>query len=264
MLTTPSRSLISPPPPDAHLFTDIEVYPASQDFLVQQTPSVALLYCLNNAVPTSYLYPYLQTRDQRVSWNALHSFLEELMTYTEDGIGMPEHSQRVSRIALRCGVALGFSAGELCQLYWGGALHDIGKLALDQRILAKTTSLNHSEWQQVQQHPAWGYKVINEVLQSEATAEIALTHHEHWDGGGYPDGLTKEAIPLNGRIIAIADTFDAITSKRRYRRAFAKGAALEIIRSEAGQQFDPKLVKFFLDGDVLFRSDAGTGLPDVG
>ncbi len=265
MLTTPARLLVPPPPPDPRFFADIEAYSDSQDFLIQQTLSAALLYCLNNAVPnSSYLQPYLQTEDQRFSWNALHNFLEELVTYTEDCNGMPEHSQRVSRIALRCGVALGFGLDELSQLYWGGALHDIGKLALDQRVLAKTTSLSHTEWQQIRQHPEWGYKVIKQVLHNEVIAEIALTHHEHWDGGGYPNGLRDEAIPLNGRIVAIADTFDAITSQRRYKKAIDKGVALEIIRTEAGQQFDPELVRLFIDSDVLFRSDLGTDLPDLG
>lgn len=207
---------------------------------------------------------YLGSHWRTLSWTTLHVFMSDVISQTEHSVGMNNHSKRVSLTALHCGVALGLQPGELSQLYWGGALHDIGKLAMDQAVLTKPSALTAYEWQLIRQHPVWGHEVLTQVLQSESVAEIALTHHEHWDGGGYPNGLRGEDVPLNGRIVAVADTFDAITSPRPYKKAASIDTAIKIIAGEAGHMFDPLLVKHFLDSDVLYRADLVTDLPDVG
>lgn len=215
-------------------------------------------------VSTDGAEAYLGSHWRTLSWTTLHVFMSDVISQAEHGVGMNNHSERVSLTALQCGVALGIQPGELSQLYWGGALHDIGKLAMNQAVLAKPSPLTAYEWQLVRQHPVWGHEVLTQVLRSESVAEIALTHHEHWGGGGYPNGLCGEDIPLNGRIVAVADTFDAITSPRPYKKVASVDTAIKIIAGEAGHMFDPVLVKHFLDSDVLYRAGLRTEVPDVG
>lgn len=229
------------------------------------TVSKELLSWLHSVpVSTGSAEVYLGAHWRTLSWTTLHLFMSDVISQAEQSVDMSKHSERVSLTALRCGVALGFQPAELSQLYWGGALHDIGKLMMDQAVLAKPSALTPYEWQLVQQHPVWGYEVLTQVLQSAPVAEIALTHHEHWNGGGYPNGLSGEAIPLNGRIVAVADTFDALISHRPYKKAVSVDTAVKIIAGESGQMFDPGLVKQFLDGDVLYRAALATDVPDVG
>lgn len=207
---------------------------------------------------------YLESHWRTLSWTTLHVFISNVISQAEYSVGMNNHSERVSLTALHCGVALGLQPAELRQLYWGGALHDVGKLAMDQAVLAKPGALTLDEWRLVRQHPVWGYEVLTHALQSEAVAEIALTHHEHWDGRGYPNALRGEDIPLNGRIVAVADTLDAITSPRPYKKSASIDTAVKIIAGEAGRMFDPALVKHFLDSDVLYRAGSKNELPDAG
>lgn len=117
--------------------------------------------------------------------------------------------------------------------------------------------------QLVRQHPVWGYDALMQVLNNRAVAEIALTHHEHWDGKGYPTRIDGNAIPLHGRIVAVVDTFDALTTPRPYKRAVPEDTALSILLDEAGRQFDPELVRQLVDGDVL-RQRSSMNSPDLG
>ena len=207
---------------------------------------------------------YVAAQWREMSWSAFNVYVSDLITDAESEIGMSGHSYRVSHLALRCGVALGLQPLALSELYWGGALHDLGKLAMDQSILSKPSALSSYEWQLVRQHPVWGYEALMRVLNNRVVAEIALTHHEHWNGAGYPSGLSGEAIPLHGRIVAVVDTFDALTSPRAYKQAVRVDMALKILEDEAGRQFDPALIRRFLDGDTLQLRDPGTDYPDVG
>lgn len=264
MLSQLDKAAISSPPS----YGGTEPVPADatlEELSFGSTVSHKLLKWLRDLpVSTDGAEVYLGSHWRTLSWTTLHVFLSDVILQAEHSVGMSNHSERVSLTALHCGVALGLQPAELSQLYWGGALHDIGKLAMDQAVLAKTAALTAYEWQLVRQHPIWGHEVLTQVLQSEPVAEIALTHHEHWDGGGYPNGLRGEGIPLNGRIVAVADTFDAITSSRPYKKAASVDTAVRIIAGEAGHMFDPALVKQFLDGDVLYRVGLGTDPPDVG
>lgn len=134
-------------------------------------------------------------------------------------------------------------------------MHDIGKIGIPDHILLKPGKLDDEEWKVMRQHPEFGANIIgdhpSEILQM--AKEIALSHHEKWDGSGYPNNLKEEAIPLSGRIVAIADVFDALTTERPYKKAWSVDDALDLIKRDAGKHFDPKLVPIFLEilPDVL-------------
>ena len=161
-----------------------------------------------------------------------------------------DHSQRVVRYTLAVAERLGLPGGERSDLARGALLHDIGKIGVPDAILLKTGALRPEEWAEMRRHSQIGHTIMTSIPFLRGAAEIVLAHHERFDGAGYPLGLAGERIPLGSRIFAIADTFDAITSNRPYR----KGASLEAARAEirrcAGTQFDPECVSAFLELDV--------------
>ncbi len=156
-----------------------------------------------------------------------------------------DHSQRVVRYTLAIARRMGLRDDQLEHIGRGALLHDIGKIGVPDSILLKPGPLTHAEWTEMRRHPEVGYRILQTIDFLRPAAEIVLAHQERWDGGGYPRGLCGEAIPLGARIFAIADTLDAMTSDRPYRRAvsFAQ-ARLEIARC-AGTQFDPMCVEAF-------------------
>jgi len=157
------------------------------------------------------------------------------------------HSQRVSDLCISIGEEMGLNSVELKGLKTLGLLHDIGKIGISNDILDKKGSLNAEEWLEIKKHPQISYNILSSVNEYGPLADIVLCHHERWDGKGYPNGLMGEAIPIKARIIAIADAYDAMVSDRPYRKGMEKEKALKIIESEAGKQFDPDLVKIFLE-----------------
>lgn len=148
-------------------------------------------------------------------------------------------------------IALAFTGDELWadKLFHAAAMHDVGKVGVPDEILGKATKLNSPEWKIMQQHPAFGGQILegktSDVLQM--ANEIALSHHEQWNGAGYPLGLCGNAIPLSGRIVAIADVFDALTSARPYKDAWGEDEAVRYIADHANVHFDPELVSVFLE-----------------
>ncbi len=156
-----------------------------------------------------------------------------------------EHTDRVRRLALRMGEQLGWAERQLEVLGLGALLHDIGKIAIPDAILRKTGPLTHEETISMRQHPIIGADILMRVSYLAVAAPAVRGHHERWDGTGYPDRLVGEAIPVEARIIALADTFDAITTNRPYRRARSTEIALYELQNESGKQFDPALVKIF-------------------
>ncbi|OYT70908.1 MAG: hypothetical protein CFK49_11555 [Armatimonadetes bacterium JP3_11] len=142
---------------------------------------------------------------------------------------------------------LKLSSEELNDIERGALLHDIGKIGVPDSILYKPGPLTPEEWEIMKQHPVIGYRMCMKVDELRSAAPIVLHHHERWDGGGYPYGLAGEAIPLGARIFAIADTLDAMTSDRPYRKALSFAEAREEIIRCAGKQFDPEMVKLFLE-----------------
>src|SRR5690606_372734 len=127
-------------------------------------------------------------------------------------------------------------------------MHDVGKIGIPDAILQKNGKLDEAEWQVMRQHAQIGAEIIGEHPSGllRMARSIALTHHEKWDGSGYPNGLKGEEIPMEGRIVAIADVFDALTSVRPYKPAWPLEEALEFLRRESGRHFDPALVELFL------------------
>jgi len=156
------------------------------------------------------------------------------------------HSQRVCHYSLEIARAMGWSDKQLSSLARGAYLHDIGKLGIPDGILLKPESLTADERKIMQLHVQIGFDLVKDIPFLSDAAEIVLTHHERFNGSGYPHGLTGEGILLSARIFAVADTFDAITSDRPYQRASSFESARDTIRDLSGIQFDPQVVNVFL------------------
>jgi HD-GYP domain-containing protein (c-di-GMP phosphodiesterase class II) len=134
----------------------------------------------------------------------------------------------------------------LKNIKYGALLHDIGKVGVDLSILNKPGRLTDEEYEIIKTHPMQGYEIIKPIKFLQDKFAAIKYHHERWDGTGYPEGLKGEEIPLEARIVSVADTFDAMTSTRSYRKALDKEIAIEEIKKNAGKQFDPRVVAAFL------------------
>jgi diguanylate cyclase (GGDEF)-like protein/PAS domain S-box-containing protein/putative nucleotidyltransferase with HDIG domain len=156
------------------------------------------------------------------------------------------HSSRVSEYCEAIARALNMNSELVKEMKTAGWLHDIGKIAVSDNILDKPESLEDGEWNQIRKHPEIGYRILNSVNEFTKLAEHILHHHERYDGRGYPKGLKEKEISIQARIIAIADSYDAMTSDRTYRHAMSKETAIQQLRENAGTQFDPKLVEVFI------------------
>lgn len=157
------------------------------------------------------------------------------------------HSERVAAYTMAMARRLNLSSEELRAIELGALLHDIGKIGVPDSILYKPGPLTAEEWAIMKQHPVIGYQMCMKIDALRPAAPIVLHHHERWDGQGYPHGLAGDAIPLGARIFAIADTLDAMTSDRPYRKALSFTEAREEILRCSGKQFDPAMVELFLD-----------------
>jgi putative nucleotidyltransferase with HDIG domain len=155
------------------------------------------------------------------------------------------HAERVVAYSVRLGQELGLSATELIALELGARLHDIGKIAVPDHILKKPAKLTEDEWVQMKLHPAKGQEMVRNMGLPRTSADIVGQHHEKWDGTGYPLGLKGEDITLGARVFSVADTFDAITSDRCYRRGRPYEVSLAEILAFSGTQFDPQVVEAF-------------------
>jgi HD-GYP domain-containing protein (c-di-GMP phosphodiesterase class II) len=171
--------------------------------------------------------------------SSLVSAIEAKDSYTRG------HSERVYRYSMKMARAHGLKGDAMDALKWAAILHDVGKIGVPEKILLKPGKLSDDEFALIKEHPEKGYKILKPVAQLVASMGGILHHHERYDGKGYPHGLSGEAIPLAARMISVADTFDAITSKRTYRDAKSPQEALAIIESVAGTQLDPNMVALF-------------------
>ncbi|MDO9593196.1 MAG: PAS domain S-box protein [Erysipelotrichaceae bacterium] len=157
------------------------------------------------------------------------------------------HSKRVSQLCEKIGHALCLPKEEIQLLVVASELHDIGKITIDTSILDKAGKLDEEEWKQIKQHPNTGFRILSTSGEYSVIADVICSHHERWDGHGYPFGLKGADIPYHARIIAIADTYDAITSERPYHSALGKAAAYDEIKRSSGSQLDPDIVNVFLN-----------------
>ncbi|TMC53988.1 MAG: HD-GYP domain-containing protein [Chloroflexi bacterium] len=163
------------------------------------------------------------------------------------------HNLRVARLCVHIGRQMSMSASELRVLARAGLMHDIGKLGIPETVLGKHSALDESEWILMRTHPEMGLNLLDRAGQSSREVLAVLYHHERLDGSGYPYGLKAEAIPIEARIVAVADTFDALTSDRPYRTACSPAEARRVLVEEAGSRLDPNAVSALfsaLDHDV--------------
>ena len=156
------------------------------------------------------------------------------------------HTQRVTELTLKLADMLGITDEDLVHIRRGALLHDIGKLGVPDHILLKEGELDDSEWQEMRQHPVHAYNLLYPIAYLRPALDIPFSHHEHWDGNGYPKGLKGGQIPFAARIFAVVDVWDALTSDRPYRKAWSQQKALRYIRERSGTQFDPSVVDAFL------------------
>jgi putative nucleotidyltransferase with HDIG domain len=153
-----------------------------------------------------------------------------------------EHNLRVARLCVHIGRQMSMSASELRILARAGLLHDIGKLGIPNAVLDKHSALDEAEWMLMRSHPEMGLNLLDRAGQSSREVLAVLYHHERLDGSGYPYGLKAEAIPIEARIVAVADTFDALTSDRPYRKACSHDEARRVLAEEAQSRLDAKAV----------------------
>jgi len=237
----------------------------ADDYLVKPLRESAILVSLESALHKRQLEQEVENYRQHLEemvverTGRLHAALHQLENNYEStlqalgaAIDLRDsetagHSRRVCRYSLEIARAIGWSEKQLENLARGAYLHDIGKLGIPDRILLKPGLLSVEERKLMQRHVQIGFDLVKGIDFLSEASEIVLMHHERYDGGGYPRGLRGSEILLGARIFAIADTLDAITSDRPYRRASAFESAREIIRQCSGSQFDPLVVDVFLN-----------------
>jgi HD-GYP domain-containing protein (c-di-GMP phosphodiesterase class II) len=156
------------------------------------------------------------------------------------------HSARVTALAEAVARSIGWSDAQLRALGVGGPLHDIGKLSVSAAILRKPGPLTLEEREEIKVHPVAGARLIEPIESARCALPYVLYHHERWDGAGYPHSLAGEAIPIEARVLAVADAFDAMTSRRPYRQALRDEQALAEVDRCSGTQFDPEVARAFL------------------
>jgi len=201
------------------------------------------IYCNYLAAQMSVVRLYEEAKELCFSiTQALVMAIEAKDSYTAG------HSMRVTGIAENIGQKLGFSQEQLERLRKAALLHDIGKIGIPEKILNKPGKLLPEEYREIQNHPEIGLEIIKPIEQMRDIFEIIYHHHEKYDGTGYPGGLKGEEIPLEARVLAVADAYEAMTSDRAYRKALTKKEAVSEILKQKGQQFDPKVVEAFLAG----------------
>jgi putative two-component system response regulator len=155
------------------------------------------------------------------------------------------HSRRVTQLTIRLAQALGISDDEIMHIRRGALLHDMGKIGIPDSILHKPDKLTDEEWTIMRKHPQLAYEMLYPIEYLRPALEIPLTHHEKWDGTGYPRGLEGKEIPIVARLFAVVDVWDALTSDRPYRPAWSQEEALTYIREQSGKHFDPQAVDLF-------------------
>jgi HD-GYP domain-containing protein (c-di-GMP phosphodiesterase class II) len=160
------------------------------------------------------------------------------------------HTRRAADLTTRLARAVGMSEGELMHIHRGALLHDIGKMGIPESVVLKPGPLTEDEWAIMRKHPEHGFKMLAPISYLQPALEIPYSHHERWDGSGYPRGLKGDQIPLAARVFAVVDVWDALTSDRPYRPAWTEEETRAYLRQQAGILFEPRIVEIFL-GEII-------------
>ena len=224
----------------------------AKDFLTKPFDSTELLLRVGNLLQTRFLNQHLEervrerTRALEESQVEMLERLAQAAEFRDDDTG--QHTRRVGELAARVARALGLDEARAELIRRAAPLHDVGKIGIADAILLKPARLTPEEFAVIQGHAAMGARLLREGRSElvQMAEVIAHTHHEKWDGTGYPRGLRGEEIPIEGRILAIVDVFDALTHERPYKKAWPVEQALAEIRAQSGRQFDPRVAEAFL------------------
>ena len=226
------------------------VFEEDQNFIRQQT--LKLLYILAGffslALQNAYLFNDLK-RSYFDTIRGVTNSIEARDPYTRG------HSHRVGQIAKAIAEELGWSDDEIELIDWGGMLHDVGKIGINDAILNKPGKLEDEEYEAIKLHPVIGAQIVKGISFLEPVVPYILEHHERFNGKGYPRGLTGDEISLKGRLLAVADVYDAMTTDRPYKKAFEPEVAVKKILGNTNSDFDPNIVKafekFWLSGELV-------------
>lgn len=213
----------------------------ADDYITKPVTSQELLSAVQARIRRTDELMLAQLKEAyKASLMALANAIEARDYYTRD------HVERVNSYCQAMADQLGWTIGRKSSLEFGAILHDIGKIAVRESVLRKTGPLGREEWEEMREHPIVGAHMIEGIPYLAPAIPIVMYHHERWDGSGYPEGLRGGEIPEEARLLAVADTFDAMTSDRPYRKALPISLAYETIISEAGNLFDPGMVEAFI------------------
>ncbi len=208
-------------------------------FIVKPWDNQSLIEMVDDAMKRYKLKKSIRTGDEATMLSLIHA-LELRDSYTKG------HSERVAEYSILIAQALDIQPENLNAIKYGGWLHDCGKIGISENILHGEGPLDEAQLHIIKNHPLWGVNIVKDAHLSEITVNIIRYHHERFDGNGYPFGSKGDNIPLEARIVAVADVYDALTTKRSYRDAFSKETALEILSSMKGNVLDPEIVDKFI------------------
>jgi len=251
----------------------------AKDFLTKPFDQLEVLQRIHNILEVRLLYKQVrhqnETLEEKVKKrtieleNSRYEVIERLgqaAEFKDNETG--NHVLRMSKYSRLLAKAKGLPEDTVDLIFLASPMHDIGKIGIPDKILLKPGKLDADEWTIMQTHVTLGAELLSgsdEIPLMKMAKNIALTHHEKWDGSGYPNGISGEDIPIEGRISAICDVFDALTSDRPYKKAWSVEKTMDLIREESGRHFDPGLVPLFesiLDDVLRYRSQHMDQFPD--
>jgi HD-GYP domain-containing protein (c-di-GMP phosphodiesterase class II) len=218
-----------------------------------------LLSIFANNIATAFLRARLDEAKARVDKELKSSYLNTMRALVRAIEAKDKytggHSERVASMVVQVARTLGLPESEIEYFHFGSILHDVGKIGIAERIMKKSTPLTEPEIRIIRRHPIDGVEILHPITFIQEHLFLIRNHHERWDGGGYPDGLAGDAIPLGAQIVAIADAYDAMTSLRPYRKGMPSEKAVSEIKRNAGSQFSHRIAEAFLDAFSSFSAE---------